>query len=221
MMDGDLQHPPELIPQMLNKFYENYDVVQMVKKDQGKRNILQKILSFFFYKIFNKLSKINLSSNVSDFRLLSKKATLQLKNIKEKNRFIRGLSLWIGFRYTELEYKVGKRIYNKSKYNIIELFKLASFGIFAFSDFPLKISFYTGILIAAFSFLYGLFAIIKKIFFYQAQEGYTDIISFITFIGGMQLIFIGVIGMYISKIFEQVRNRPLYIIDETKNFEDL
>tara|TARA_Y100000768_G_scaffold168484_1_gene126152 strand:- start:49 stop:969 length:921 start_codon:yes stop_codon:yes gene_type:complete len=215
MMDGDLQHPPEYINFMIEEYEKGFDVVQMVKENQGKRSIIQKITSTLFYFIFSKISNVNISHNVSDFRLISSKVIDQLKKMKEKERFLRGLVSWVGFKYKELNYKVENRKHGVSKYNILALSKLASFGIFGFSSFPLKVSLYLGYIFAVFSFCYGLFAIIKR--FISPERipvGYTDLIVFITFIGGLILIVLGIIGAYISKIFEEVKNRPIYIIDE-------
>ncbi len=220
MLDGDFQHPIEIIPEMILKYESGYDVVQMVKKTQGKRNIFIKTYTFLFYYLFRKFSNINLSNNVSDFRLISSKVNKQLKNFKEKERFIRGLVQWVGFKYTEIYYIPSERIYGVSKYNFFKLIKLASFGIFSFSTIPLKLSLYFGLSLSLLSFIYGIFAVFKKILSPEmVPVGYTDLIVFITFIGGIQLIFLGLIGLYISKIFDQVRDRPLYIINE-KNIND-
>ncbi len=215
MMDADFQHPVELLPKMLDKYKEGFDVIQMVKINQGKRNFLIRIYTSIFYYLFRKFSDLNLSNNVSDFRLISKKVAIQLKKVNERERFIRGLVQWVGFKYTELNYLPKERIYGKSKYNFIQLLKLASFGIFSFSTLPLKLSLYIGLIMSLLSFLFGLFAIIKKLTTPEnIPIGYTDLIVFITFIGGIQLVFLGLIGLYIGKIFEQVRKRPLYIIKE-------
>ena len=215
MMDCDFQHPINEIPKMIKKFESNYDVVQMVKLNQGKRNLIIKIYAFIFYFLFRKFSNIKLSNNVSDFRLISKKVNEQLLKIKEKERFLRGLVQWVGFNYTEINYKPAERLHGKSKYNFIKLLNLASFGVFSFTTIPLKLSLYFGVILSLFSFMYGFFAIIKKIFSIENMPiGYTDLIVFITFIGGIQLIFLGLIGLYISKIYDQVRDRPLYIIKD-------
>ena len=217
MLDADFQHPIECIPYMIKKYEQGYDVVQMVKKNQGKRNVFIRFYSLMFYFFFRGFSNLNLSNNVSDFRLISKRVNDQLKKIIEKERFIRGLVQWVGFNYIELKYQPKERIFGKSKYGFFKLLKLASFGIFSFSTVPLKLALFTGFLMSLFSFLFGIFAILKKIFAPEKMPiGYTDIIVFITFIGGIQLIFLGLIGLYISKIFEQVRDRPLYIIKEKK-----
>ena len=215
MMDGDLQHPPKYINMMIDEYEKGNDVVQMVKSNQGKRSIIQKISSNLFYFLFSRIANINISHNVSDFRLISKKVIKVLKNIKEKERFLRGLVTWVGFNYTELIYNVEIRKYGSSKYNILALSKLASFGLFGFSTFPLKLSLYIGYFFAFISFCYGLFAIMERLISPDnSPVGYTDLIVFITFIGGLILIFLGILGAYISKVFEEVRNRPIYIIDE-------
>ena len=215
MMDADLQHPVEYIPKMINEFNNKNDVVQMVKIQQGKRNFFIRVFSFLFYYLFRKISNLNLSNNVSDFRLISNKVCEQLKLINEKERFLRGLVQWVGFKYTEIYYHPKQRRYGKSKYGFFKLIRLASFGIFSFSTFPLKLSLYIGTSLSILSFLYGFYAIINKLIFKNILPvGYTDLIVFITFIGGIQLIFLGLIGLYVIKIFDQVRNRPLYIINE-------
>ena len=215
MMDADLQHPVEYIPKMINEFNNKNDVVQMVKIQQGKRNFFIRAFSFLFYYLFRKISNLNLSNNVSDFRLISNKVCEQLKLINEKERFLRGLVQWVGFKYTEIYYHPKQRRYGKSKYDFFKLIRLASFGIFSFSTFPLKLSLYIGTSLSILSFLYGFYAIINKLIFKNILPvGYTDLIVFITFIGGIQLIFLGLIGLYVIKIFDQVRNRPLYIINE-------
>ncbi len=218
MMDADMQHPVKYIPEMINKFNQKFDVVQMVKENQGKRNLFIRILSFLFYFLFRKFSDINISNNVSDFRLISKKVCNELKLFNEKERFIRGMVQWVGFNYAEIKYTPDERKYGKSKYNFFKLIKLASYGVFSFSSLPLKISLYFGLALSIFSFSYGVFAICKRFFFKDiVPVGYTDLIFFITFIGGIQLVFLGVLGLYILKIFEQVRGRPLYIIKDIKN----
>ena len=215
MLDSDLQHPPEEIDKMLKKYDEGYDVVQMVKKNQGKRNIFYKFFSYLFYEFFRKTAGIKLSNNVSDFRLISKKVIDEIKKLNEKERFLRGIVQWVGFKYTEIEYKVGERYSGVSKYNFFELFKLASFGIFGFSTFPLKLSLYSGLIISLLSFLYVLYLIVTKLIYPEGYpSGFTSIMVMIVFIGGIQLFFLGSIGMYISKIFDQVKNRPIYIIKE-------
>ncbi len=215
MLDADFQHPIKYIPNMIKKYEEGFDVVQMVKKSQGRRNFFIKFYTYIFYFLFRKFSQVKLSNNVSDFRLISGRVNNQLKKFVEKERFLRGLVQWVGFNYTELEYIPENRIYGQSKYNFFELAKLASFGIFAFSTIPLKLSLYLGVVLSIFSFSYGIFSIFKKILSPDKMPiGYTDLIVFITFIGGIQLIFLGLIGLYISKIFDQVRDRPLYIIKE-------
>lgn len=220
MMDADFQHPVKYIPEMIKKYNEGFEIVQMVKKNQGKRNFLIKFSSYIFYSLLRFFSNINISNNVSDFRLINKKVNDELKKINEKERFLRGLVQWVGFKYSEIQYIPENRIHGTSKYGFFKLLKLASFGVFAFSTIPLKLSLFIGLILSTLSFFYGLFAIIKKFISPESSPvGYTDLIFFITFIGGIQFIILGLIGLYISKIFDQVRDRPLYIICE-KNLDD-
>mgnify|MGYP001190897795 CR=1 FL=1 len=163
MMDADMQHPVQEIPKMIQKFEMQYDIVQMVKSNQGKRNYLIKLFSYIFYSLFRKFSEINLSNNVSDFRLITNKVNIELKKIKDKERFIRGLVQWVGFKYTELEYQPNERKFGKSKYNFLKLIKLKSFGIFSFSTIPLKLSLFVGVCLSILSFVYGFISIFKKL----------------------------------------------------------
>lgn len=213
-MDCDLQHPTKLLPKML-KEKDKFDIIQMTKNFQGKRNIFFKIFSNFFYFLINKISNIKLEKNSSDFRLLNRKVADNLKKFKERDKFIRGIIAWSGYKIKYIKYKPDQRKYGKPKYNFFKLNELAFFGLLNFSEIPLKLSFYSGIIISFFSFSYGIFAILKKIIAPQnIPIGYTDIITVLTFLGGIQLIFIGIIGMYISKIYEQLKERPIYIINK-------
>jgi len=215
MLDADLQHPPEEINTMIKKYTEGFDVVQMIKENQGKRNIFYKLFSYIFYEFFKKTAGVKLSNNVSDFRLISKKVTNEIKKLNEKERFLRGIVQWVGFKYTEIQYKVGERYSGTPKYNLLQLFKLASFGIFGFSTFPLKLSLYSGLIISLFSIFYVIYLIIAKLLNPENYpSGFTSIMVMIIFVGGIQLFFLGSIGMYISKIFDQVKDRPIYIIKE-------
>ena len=215
MLDCDLQHPTKFIPQMIIKLEEGYDIIQMSKIDQGDRNLLNKFLSYIFYKTFRFISGIKIANHTSDFRLISKKVSFQLSRFKEKEKFYRAIIQLVGFKYFEIKYKVGDRIHGKSKYGFSELAKLASFGMFGFSSLPLKISFYIGSFISILSFLYGVYAIYIRFFSqFKPPIGYTDLIVMVTFLGGLQLVFLGLIGMYLSKVLDQTRDRPAYIIDK-------
>ena len=215
MLDCDLQHPITAIPSMINKMNDGFDIVQMIKIDQGKRNFINKFFSYFFYKFFRYVSGINVSNNASDFRLIKSKVAIELSKFNDKEKFYRAMVQLVGFKSHEITYKAGERLHGQSKYGFNELIKLASFGMFGFSTFPLKLSLYTGLFISAFSFLYGFYAIFKKIVDpIKSPVGYTDVIVMVSFLGGLQLISLGLIGMYISKVLDQTRDRPSYIIEK-------
>ena len=217
-MDGDLQHPPHLIPKMIECWESGYEMVHMVKEKQEERGVLKNILASGFYYIFSKISEIDMDPNASDFRLMSRKVVNVLNSMPEQHRFIRGLTYWMGFRSTKVEYIAPKRFSGDPKYSIFKLAKLASAGVLSFSVFPLRASLYVGLTVAAFSFLYALFAAYKRIFVGNVPVGYTDMMFFILFLGGVQLVFLGVIGEYLAKVFQQVRGRPLYVIHEMIGF---
>lgn len=217
-MDGDLQHPPHLIPQMIQCWKEGYEIVQMVRKKQEEIGILKNVLASGFYYLFSKIAEIDMDPKASDFRLMSRKAVKVLNAMPEQDRFIRGLAYWMGFRSTKIEYIAPKRFAGEAKYSILKSAKLASAGVLSFSVFPLRASFYVGLTIASFSFLYALFAVYKRIFVGNTPMGYTDMMFFILFLGGVQLVFLGFIGEYLAKVFQEVRRRPLYVIDEMIGF---
>lgn len=219
-MDGDLQHPSYLIPQMIGQWEKGYEFVQMVRKRQEEIGFLKHILSSGFYYVFSKIAEIDMDLNASDFRLMSRKAVNILNAMPEQNRFIRGLAYWMGFRNTKIEYVAPKRFAGKAKYSLLKSAKLASAGVLSFSVFPLRASFYVGLMIASFSFLYALYAVYKRIFVGNIPMGYTDVMFFILFLGGVQLVFLGVIGEYLAKVFQEVRKRPLYVIDEMIGFSN-
>ena len=218
MMDCDLQHPTNLITTMIEKMNQGYDIVQMSKLNQGKRNLINKFCSYLFYNIFRLISGLNISNNTSDFRLISSKVAKELLKFKDREKFYRGMTQWLGFNTIEIKYEIGNRLYGKSKYGFKELFKLASFGIFEFSKLPLKLSFYFGLFFIFLSFIYLLLSIFN--FFNDSVTvmiNLFDLLSICLFIIGFQLIFMGLIGIYINRIMDHLRDRPQYIIDNEIN----
>jgi dolichol-phosphate mannosyltransferase len=205
---------------MVECWKNGYELVHMVKEKQEARGVLKNALASGFYYFFSKISEIDMDPNASDFRLMSRKAVDVLNAMPEQHRFIRGLTYWMGFRSTKVEYIAPKRFAGEPKYSIFKLAKLASAGVLSFSVFPLRASLYVGLIIAALSFLYALFAAYKRLFVGDVPVGYTDMIFFILFLGGVQLVFLGVIGEYLSKVFQQVRGRPLFVINERIGFPD-
>jgi dolichol-phosphate mannosyltransferase len=213
-MDCDLQHPPEIIKEMLSKYREGNDVVYTVRRNKQK-GTLKNMASSIFYRLFNKITHLNINSNSSDFRLMSKKVADCLSAMREKNRFLRGMTPWIGGRSTFIEYDVAPRLYGNPSYTLKKSVLLAIAGLMSFSTLPLKIIFYAGIVISFLSFGYGLYLVGHKIFVGTAVPGFTDIIASILFIGGLQLISLGIIGKFLVIVLDETRDRPNYIIRRT------
>lgn len=217
-MDADLQHPPEIVPKLIAEWEKGYDIVNAVKVEDKSRGRLKKFLANSFYYIFNKIADIDINPHGSDFRLYSKAPLQVLKDMPEQQRFLRGLIKWIGFEHKNVEYEVSARFAGEAKYSIFKLVKLAKFGVLSFSVAPLRASFYIGMITAFFAFAYAIYAIYKRFFIGGVPIGFTDMIASILFLGGIQLMFLGIIGEYLAKVYQEVRRRPLYIVKERMGF---
>ncbi len=213
-IDADLQDPPEVIPNLIKKWKEGYEVIYGIREKRKGENFFKKITALIFYRLINKMTMINMPPDSGDFRLIDKKVVNNLKNIRENNRYVRGLTYWIGFKQIGVPYERDKRFAGKSKYPIKKLFKLAYDAIFSFSNFPLKIATYFGFIVSFLSFLYLIYALIIKLFTNSVIHGWTSLMISILFLGGVQLICLGIIGEYIARINDEVKKRPLYIIKE-------
>ncbi len=214
ILDADLQNPPELIPDMLKYYEEGYDDVYGKKQSRENETILKRFGTKIFYKVLCKLTNIDVMQNTSDFRMLSRRAVNSLKEFKEKRRYTKGIFALIGFKKKEFEYEVAPRFAGKTKWNYFNLFNLAIEGITSFSTFPLRISSLLGFIVAGGGFLYMIYLILKTIFFGEVVKGYPTLLSIILFLGGIQLLSLGVIGEYLGRIFDEVKERPLYIIEK-------
>lgn len=213
-MDADLQHPPEVLPKLIDKWREGYDVVYTIRKDTLDICFIKRITSKCFYKMINILSDVDIPLGAADFRLLDRKVVNELKQFKEKWLFIRGLVSWLGFRQAGLEYTVQPRYKGKSKYSMSKMIAFAIQGVTSFSILPLRISTVLGVLFSFISFMYALYALYIKIFTKASILGWTSIMISVLFIGGVQLICIGMIGEYLGKMFIETKERPNYVIRE-------
>jgi dolichol-phosphate mannosyltransferase len=214
LMDGDLQDPPEEIPKLYEKFREGYEVVYAIRSDR-KDPIFKKVTSLVFTRIFKKISQVDISLRSGIFRILSKRCVENLRNLRERSRFIVGLISWVGYFQTGVETQRHKRHGGKSKYSLFKLFKLAWHGVTSFSYIPLQLATYFGFSVAAISFLLGIYMLYRKIFLEIPILGYASIIISLFFLGGVILLILGVIGEYIGRIYTEVQNRPLYVIKDT------
>ncbi len=217
-MDGDLQHPPELIPQMIAKWEEGYDVVLTVRKYPKEISLFKRKTSDFFYKILSGLSDVNLTKGGgSDFRLMDAGVVEVMRKFNEDDLFLRGLTSWMGFKQTGIDFTACERLSGQSSYNLKKMMTFAFTGITAFSIKPLYIAAYLGFLFSGLSAVgYGVYVIYS---FIEKTEisGWASLIMTIVFFGGLQLIMLGILGIYLGKIFKQVKARPNYII-KNKNF---
>jgi dolichol-phosphate mannosyltransferase len=213
LMDADLQDKPEDIPALFSKLEEGHDVVYALRKSY-RASFFDKITSKIFYKILNRLTEMDVTECIGTFRIMRKKVVDNFNRLTEKSRFMTGLIDWLGFDSTTLEVEMGKRVYGKSKYNFYKRLKLAVTGITSFSHFPLHIAGFLGFIIAGISFLFAIYLIFQKIIFGISVPGYTSLMASIFFLSGILLVILGFIGEYIGKIYSEVLNRPLYIIEQ-------
>jgi polyisoprenyl-phosphate glycosyltransferase len=213
-MDGDMQHPPSLIPQLISLWEHGNDVVYTIRQDEKDVPILKRKTSNLFYSILNRLSSIELEKGTADFRLLDRKVVDVLREIKEYDLFWRGMVKWLGFKQASVEYAAAQRASGVSKYNFRKMLELALKGITSFSTKPLTIAIYLGFICSVSALLFIVYAIIS---FYSGYtiSGWASVIVTIAFLGGIQLMILGIIGMYLGKLFMQSKQRPHYIINET------
>lgn len=217
-MDGDLQHSPELIPGLIKKWQEGYDIVYTIRKDHPEFPILKSKAAGIFYNFMNRFSDIEIDKGAADFRLLDRSVVEVMKTIKESGLFIRGMISWLGFRQCGIEYMPEKRHSGRTKYTFTKMIRFAIDGIVSFSIKPLHISTLLGYTIAILAFIYGIYAVAIKLFTNQAVLGWTSLLVTILLIGGIQMILIGILGEYIGRLFIEAKKRPNYIIKE-KSYE--
>ena len=201
-----------VIPRLIEKYEEGYDVVLAKRSNRASDSFLKRKTALWFYKFHNKISKPKIEENVGDFRLMSRKVVEAIKSLPEKNLFMKGVLSWVGFDTTIVEYTREERVAGATKFNGWKLWNLALEGITSFSSMPLKLWSYMGLIIASISFLYAFFLIVNKVFYGNPVPGYPSIMAAILFLGGVQLIGIGVLGEYIGRIYIETKNRPKYIL---------
>src|SRR6267142_1165727 len=211
VMDGDLQDVPEAIPQFVERFQQGYDVVY-AQRIRRKESWPLRICYFVFYRMMAKLSDIRLPLDSGDFGLMSRRVIDQVRQMPEHHRYLRGMRSWVGFRQTGLTVERAERHSGKSKYGVMRLMKLAADGIFAFSIVPIRAAALFGGFVMFLSSLYVLYALYAKVFLQESPQGFTALIVAVTFLSGVLLFFLGVIGEYVGRIYEETKARPLYII---------
>ena len=215
MMDSDLQHPPELIPELLINFRRGFDIVYTVRKDTEDIGFVREMAGNFFYSLLGKISQVHINANASDFRLISRRVARSLSSdFQERNMFLRGLFSWMGFQQMGLEYVAEKRFAGQSKYSLSQMLQLAITGILSFSAKPLQMGIFVGVGFAVLAFVLIVVAVMKYFIVQSIPSGWTTLVVLLLLFSGLQLIVLGIMGAYIGGIYEEVKGRPRYIIEE-------
>ncbi len=214
LMDADLQHPPELIPEFVKKWQEGFDMVYGIRADRHTDGYIRRKITLAFYKIFSYVSNTNLPQGAGDFRLMSRKVVDALNQMGERTRFTKGLYSWVGFNTTGIEFDMNERNAGVSQWGFKKLLGLAIDGITAFSTMPLRMWTYVGVSISSFAFLYALLIMIRTLIYGSDTAGFPTLIVSIMLLSGIQLISLGVLGEYLGRIFTEVKARPMYLVAE-------
>jgi polyisoprenyl-phosphate glycosyltransferase len=219
-MDADLQHPPELIPDLVAKWRAGNEVVYTVRRKTADSGLSKDMTANLYYRLLNFLSPISIVPGAADFRLLDRKAVDALNAMPERARFFRGLVPWIGFRQTAVTFDAPERFSGETKYSFLKMFRLALHGILSLSAMPLRMATLVGATVVAIGLVYGVYVVWTATFNPESQQGWASIILVALLLGGTQIFFMGVIGEYLARVFEEVKGRPLYLVAETVG-EDL
>lgn len=214
ILDADLQDPPSLIPEMMKYWEEGYDDVYAKRNNRGKESWLRKNFSLLFYAILQKSTRFEILKNVGDFRLLDRCCIEALKRLRENERYTKGMFCWIGYRKKEIIFDRGDRAAGQSNWNFMSLFNLAIDGITSFTTTPLRFASIFGFMIAFFAFILMMYYLIKTIIWGDNIQGFPTLITVILFLGGVQLLSIGILGEYLGRIFNETKNRPVYLVKE-------
>ncbi len=214
IMDADLQHPPQVIPQMLAAWEEGYDDVYGKRLSRGRESWLRRKLSMSYYRLLQRMAHVDILPNVGDFRLLDRRCIEVLKQLRETERYTKGLYCWIGFNKKEVPFETQDRVAGKSTWSYRQLIGLAIDGIMSFTTAPLRISAILGIVVSIIAFIYMCVVLAKTLFWGEPVAGYPTIVVLVLFLGGVQLISLGIVGEYLGKTFMEVKNRPVYVVDK-------
>ena len=220
IMDADLQHPPAVIPEMIQKWEEGYDDVYAQRKTRGKESWLRKKLTKSYYRLLQGSSRVDVLPNVGDFRLLDRKCVDALCQMRESGRYTKGMYCFIGFKKIGVEFETQDRVLGESSMSYKKLMNLALEGITSYTTAPLRWATFIGLIVSFLALAYMVFVLIKALLYGDPVAGYPTLLTVILFIGGVQLLTIGIIGEYLAKVFVEVKNRPVYIIREYKGNED-
>ena len=212
MIDADLQDPPELIPDMLKEWQNGFDVVTMRRVSRDGETVIKKSTAWLFYRLLNRISDVSIPPDTGDFRLLSKKAIRAVRDLPERVRYMKGIFAWVGFRQKEITYERSSRAAGTTKWGYLRLMRLALDGITAFSTTPLRLASYVGFITAIGAFFFGLWTVAKTLIFGDPVAGFPTLLTSMMFLGGIQLMAIGVLGEYLGRLFIESKARPHYLV---------
>jgi polyisoprenyl-phosphate glycosyltransferase len=219
-LDADLQDPPELITQLIAKWREGYDVVYAVRRSRQGETWLKRVSAMAFYRILSSMSQVPIPANTGDFRLLDRRVVEAIKKLPERTRFMKGLFAWVGYKQTSVFFNREPRHAGKTTWNYWQLWNFALDGIISFSFLPLKVWSYVGFSISLISLVYALMLVVRTLIFGVDVPGYASLMVAILFLGGIQLITLGVLGEYLGRVYEEVKGRPLYFVRSEYGFSD-
>jgi len=214
IMDADLQHPPSVIPQMLEQWEGGYDDVYARRTDRGREPLLRRVFTLAYYRLLQLVSRIDVLQNVGDFRLLDRKCIEALRQLRETQRYTKGMYCWIGFRKKEILFEQRSRTQGKSSFNFLSLLRLSIEGITSYTTLPLRISTILGMLSSLCAFIYLIYILCRTMIYGDPVRGYPTIMVVILFLGGAQLLSLGIIGEYLGRIFHESKQRPVYLVAE-------
>ena len=218
IMDSDLQDPPEVMAKLVEKWKEGYDVVYAVREARKGETLFKRVTATLFYRLIVKITNVSMQADVGDFRLMDKKVIDIFRTVRERHRFIRGLVFWVGFKQTGISYIRNERFAGETKYPFRKMLKFAIDGITSFSFLPLQLAMYAGVIISLMSFASGIYILCLRIITGRFIPGIAGILVSVLFLGGIQLLFLGLIGEYIGRMYDEIKQRPLYIVQEFLGF---
>jgi dolichol-phosphate mannosyltransferase len=219
VLDADLQDPPEVIPQLVEQWRKGYDIVYAVRQKRHGEGVFKLATAAAFYRLLRRLTSTEIPVDAGDFRLMSRRAVDTLTSLRERSRFIRGLASWIGFRQTSVLYVRDMRYAGTTKFPLKKMVRFAFNGLLSFSSVPLQLASYLGFIVSCVSFVYIAYAVWLKLFTDRTILGWASVMVAVLFLGGVQLLCLGIVGEYIGRIYEEVKQRPLYIVEEARGVE--
>ena len=219
VMDADLQDPPEVVLEMAARWREGFDVIYGVREERAGDTRFKKATASAFYRFLRRVSNIDVPLDVGDFRLVDRRALEAFKSMRETNRYVRGMFSWIGFRQVGVAFQRDERFAGDTKYPLTKMFKFATDGVVSFSAAPLRLALKLGFAVSALSFALGVLAVILKLFGFYSIPGLASIAVFVAFLGGIQLLVLGLMGEYIARIHDEVKDRPLYLVRDTHGLQ--